>query len=91
MRHSPGLPSRPQTDWYSLRLRLGTVYALSELSLLAPSSSSLPAPARIAAAVALSEQLLDRTGQLGKEVENVGLFAEWVRKSWVGIGRSVLA
>ncbi|GAA5997716.1 uncharacterized protein JCM10292_006763 [Rhodotorula paludigena] len=79
------------TDWYSLRLRLGTVYALSELSLLAPSSSSLPAPDRIAAAVALSEQLLDRTGQLGKDVENVGLFAEWVRKSWVGIGRSVLA
>ncbi|GAA5990959.1 hypothetical protein JCM10908_000096 [Rhodotorula pacifica] len=87
------------TEWYSLRLRLGTVYALSELSLLAPSSSSsststsatLTPSERIDQAVLYSRELLQRTGRVGQELENAGMFAEWVRKSWMGIGRSLAA
>ncbi|BGP55145.1 hypothetical protein JCM8202_002796 [Rhodotorula sphaerocarpa] len=77
------------TEWYSLRLRLGTVYALSELSLLAPSSSALPARERIDQAVATSHALLERTGRVGNELDNARMFAEWVAKSWAGIGRSL--
>jgi hypothetical protein len=85
-----------QTDWYSLRLRLGTVYALSELSLLAPSSSAAATTAssseeRVQAAIAYSRQLLEGTGRIGKELDNAGLFADWVVKSWRGIGRSLAA
>ncbi|GAA5964439.1 hypothetical protein JCM8115_006315 [Rhodotorula mucilaginosa] len=84
------------TDWYSLRLRLGTVYALSELSLLAPSSSAAATTAssseeRVQAAIAYSRQLLEGTGRIGKELDNAGLFADWVVKSWRGIGRSLAA
>ncbi|GAA5909324.1 hypothetical protein JCM8208_005644 [Rhodotorula glutinis] len=80
------------TDWYTLRLRLSTAYALAELSLLSPSSSSSSsAPERIAAAQQYADRLLDQGARVGKELENAGLFLEWVRKSWAGIGRSVLA
>ncbi|GAA5855696.1 hypothetical protein JCM9279_003305 [Rhodotorula babjevae] len=77
------------TDWYTLRLRLSTAYALAELSLLSPSPRT--APERIAAAQQYADRLLDQGARVGKEVENAGLFLEWVRKSWAGIGRSVLA
>ncbi|POY70103.1 hypothetical protein BMF94_6877 [Rhodotorula taiwanensis] len=86
------------TEWYSLRLRLGTIYALSELSLVAPPSSptvaatpALPAADRIQQAIAYSHRLFDQTGRVGQELDNVGMFAEWVRKSWMGIGRSLAA
>ena len=85
--------ARAQTDWYTLRLRLSTAYALAELSLLSPSASSSPAstPERIAAAQQYADRLLDQGARVGRGFENAGLFAEWVRKSWAGIGRSVLA
>lgn len=82
--------SFPQTAWYSLRLRVSTIYALSELSLLAPSPSLTPSE-RLAAAIDYSDRLFDQMARLGQEVDNVGLFAEWVTKSWVGIARSKFA
>ncbi|GAA5821756.1 hypothetical protein JCM3770_003163 [Rhodotorula araucariae] len=81
------------TSWYTLRARLATVYALAELSLVAPSSATappLPAAARIAAAQEYAETLLDQSARIARDVEGAGMFATWVRKSWMGIGRSVL-
>ncbi|TNY23438.1 hypothetical protein DMC30DRAFT_414128 [Rhodotorula diobovata] len=91
------------TEWYTLRLRLSTIYALSELSLLSPPAPSLSASAsasspsatppaeRIAAAQQYAERLFDQSAKLGTEVHNAALFLEWVRKSWMGLARSVLA
>ncbi|BGP39740.1 hypothetical protein JCM10450v2_003709 [Rhodotorula kratochvilovae] len=79
------------TSWYTLRARLATIYALSELSLLAPSSASLPSSARIAAAQEYAETLFDQSARIARDVEGAGMFAQWVAKSWMGIGRSVLA
>ncbi|KWU43021.1 hypothetical protein RHOSPDRAFT_20172 [Rhodotorula sp. JG-1b] len=42
-------------------------------------------------AIAYSRQLLEGTGRIGKELDNAGLFADWVLKSWRGIGRSLAA
>jgi hypothetical protein len=84
------LTSLYQTAWYSLRLRLSTIYALSELSLLAPSPSLTPSE-RTTAAIDYSDRLFDQTAKLGQEMDNVGLFAEWVTKSWAGIARSKFA
>ncbi|BGP31628.1 hypothetical protein JCM10296v2_003400 [Rhodotorula toruloides] len=78
------------TAWYSLRLRLSTIYALSELSLLAPCPSLTPSE-RLTAAIDYSDRLFDQTARVGQEMDNVGLFAEWVTKSWAGIARSKFA
>ncbi|GAA5876577.1 hypothetical protein JCM1840_000814 [Sporobolomyces johnsonii] len=79
------------TAWYSLRLRLSLIYALSEFHLLSSASPSSPlSPAEaIEDAVALSERLFDTSQQLGKQVDDAGLFAQWVARSWMGIGRSM--
>ncbi|GAA5855192.1 hypothetical protein JCM8547_008977 [Rhodosporidiobolus lusitaniae] len=82
------------TAWYSLRLRLSTVYALSEFRLLSPShspsSSFTPEETedRIEEAVAFSRSLMDQTAALGERVDGVEQYAEWVRKSWMGLARS---
>ncbi|GAA5881952.1 hypothetical protein JCM16303_003481 [Sporobolomyces ruberrimus] len=86
------------TAWYTLRARLSLIYSLSELHLLSTSSStsssdpSDPIPTtteRIADSIRYSEKLWRQTGQVGKKVDGVEEFGNWVVKSWMGIGRSL--
>ncbi|GAA5968948.1 hypothetical protein JCM11641_000787 [Rhodosporidiobolus odoratus] len=83
------------TAWYLLRLRLSTIYLLSELHLLSPlSPSTSPSNSeeitveRLEGAIALSRSLFDQSQALCGTVKDAGLYAEWVAESWRGIIRS---
>ncbi|GAA6039881.1 hypothetical protein JCM8097_006779 [Rhodosporidiobolus ruineniae] len=76
------------TAWYSLRLRLSTVYALSELQLFQNLLSSPSSPDSLKSAIALSASLFDQSAALGEKMDDAVLYAEWVRKSWMGLARS---
>lgn len=65
------------------------MYALAELSLLAPPAAPSSSEDRIEAAVVYSRQLLRSTGRVGEEMDNAAMFAHWVTNSWRGIGRSL--
>ncbi|GAA5901708.1 hypothetical protein JCM6882_006047 [Rhodosporidiobolus microsporus] len=76
------------TAWYTLRLRLSLIYTLSELRLLAPSSSPSSSEERLADAIAFSRTLFDQTAALAEKGEDVRAYGEWVGKSWAGLARS---
>lgn len=77
-----------QADWYLTRSRLGTIYGLAELHLLSP-SNALTSAERVESTLELVDALLDRSRSMQKSVEGAGQFAEWVGKSWMGMGRSL--
>lgn len=77
-----------QTAWYTLRLRLSTIYTLSELRLLAPSTSDLPTEDRLADAFSFSRSLFKQTAAIGDKADDAAAYAEWVTKSWKGLALS---
>jgi hypothetical protein len=77
-----------QTAWYSLRLRLSTIYALSEFRLLSPTTASLPTEDRLLDAIAFSRSLFSQSAALGEKAGDAQAYAEWVGKSWKGLAVS---
>jgi ubiquinone biosynthesis protein COQ9 len=80
---------RMQVDWYATRTRLGTIYGLAELHQVSPSFSPLSESERIESTLELVDRLLEHSGNIKKSVADAELFAQWVSRSWMGMGRSL--
>lgn len=67
-----------QYAWYARRVSLAAIYSAAELHQFTSPDT----------AISFLHSLLDTSASLGKSVEDIGVFTQYVARSWVGIFKS---